>query len=477
MNSQAKIIKNTTYLTSAFIGQKLLAFIYFVLIARLIGVENVGKYTVALSYTTIFSIFIDLGTSPIITREVAKQKDKLHNYLNTIISSKLILSLLVYLVVIISIHILNYDTQIRKLIYVSGFVMIADSFVLSIYSSLRGLQNLKYEALGIILNQCIAMSIGVTGLLFFTKNPIILMFAFLFGSIANGLFAKYSLQKNYSLRIKINFDWPTIKHIYIISIPFALSGIFTRVYSYIDSIILQRYMGDAAVGIYSVAYKIPFALQFIPSAFAASIYPAMSAFYNKEPKKLQQTWEKATIYLLLLALPMLWGIYQLSDIVILNFYGNEYAESVTVLKTLIFGLIFIFLNFPLGSLLAACDKQNINTTFIGLTMVINIIANIILIPRFSYLGAAYAFLISHGFLFISSFIYAHWLISINKLNLSWIFIRLLLATYIMGIFVSYVKSEISWVLSIFVGATIYGLAILMLKVLNTKEFLAMLKRK
>jgi len=70
------IAKNTSYFTLALILQKVISFTYFVLIARAIGPEDLGKYYFAISFTSIFGIFIDIGQSSVLTREVAKRPDE-----------------------------------------------------------------------------------------------------------------------------------------------------------------------------------------------------------------------------------------------------------------------------------------------------------------------------------------------------------------------------------------------------------------
>ena len=63
------------------------------------------------------------------------------------------------------------------------------------------------------------------------------------------------------------------------ALPFALAGIFTKVYSYIDTVLLSSFLGSKAVGYYSIPSKITFAFQFIPMAFSAALFPAMSKFF------------------------------------------------------------------------------------------------------------------------------------------------------------------------------------------------------
>ena len=78
---KANLAKNTTYYTVALTVQKILAFIYFWLISNSLLPGNLGQYVFALSFSTLFSIFIDLGLSSILTREAAKSKEQANSYL------------------------------------------------------------------------------------------------------------------------------------------------------------------------------------------------------------------------------------------------------------------------------------------------------------------------------------------------------------------------------------------------------------
>ncbi len=469
MVTKQKIIQNTKYLSIAYIFQKLLAFIYFVFIARLLGVDNVGQYTLAMSFTTMFAVFIDLGTTPILTREIAKDEQKCNAYLSSVYSSKFIISIVVYFIIVFLVNILNYSSALKLLIYVSGFVMIVDSFVLSTYGVLRGLHTLKYESIGIILNQTIAMIIGILALIFILQKPIVIILAFLIGSLVNLIFALYNLKNKYSFKFQFGFSKKLLKHLYKLSFPFALSNIFTRVYTYIDTILLKHFLGNISVGLYGVAYKIPFSLQFIPNAFSASIYPAMSTFFVHNHKKLAQTWELANKYLTILSIPMVWGIFLLSKNIILKFYGIEYQGAVNILKVLSFGLFFIFANYPLGALLAACNKQKINTILVALTACINIVFNLVLIPLYGPIGSAFSFVISQLFLYALSFLFVSKIIYISLKNLLILFFKVSLSTYIMGLFVLYFNKGKFWFLSIIIGMFVYAFFILMLRVVRFSD--------
>jgi len=270
------------------------------------------------------------------------------------------------------------------------------------------------------------------------------------------------------------------KNIFIFTWPFALATIFTRIYSYLDSVLLKHFISDEAVGYYSAAYKIPFSLQFIPLAFSAAIYPAMSALFGKDNERLRNILNYSLFYLLLLVLPILVGIWALAPEIIISFYGAEYALSIAILRLLVLGLFFIFINYPLTTSISSIGEQKYNTLFIAITLLVNVVVNSILIPVIGPQGAAIAFLCSHGGLFIMSFLFIRKKLAFAAKIFVFNFIKVLSVSVAMGAVVLFLKSYIYWFLTIPVGGIVYVLLLLVLKVVTIKDFakiLTMLSRK
>jgi len=219
-------------------------------------------------------------------------------------------------------------------------------------------------------------------------------------------------------------------------------------------LILAAQIGNEAVGIYAVAYKLTYAFQFLPLAFVAALYPTMSA-HAHHPGKLKKILLDAFWYLMLLGAPIVFGIWSIAPEIIQAFYGSEFAASALPLQVLIFVLIFIFLDFPVGSLLNATDRQSIKTGIMGVTMVINIVGNLILIPRYGVLGACIAALISFVFLFLAGWFFAKKVVKINLRDLIEKIWRILAAAVVMAIVVLLVKPYVHFALAIPLGAICY----------------------
>lgn len=398
MTKIANIAKNTSYLTLALILQKIISFTYFTLLARYIGPANLGKYYLAISFTTIFAIFIDLGFSNVLTREIAKNQERAGRWLASVLAIKLPLAALAFGAVILLINLFGYDELTRSLVYISAISMILDSFTTTFFAVIRGFHNLKYESISSIVFQLIVLFFGYGALLAGGGlRPAMgaLALASLFNFFYSGAIVRFRLK----IALKAVYDKPLIKEILMISWPFAAYAILQRLYTYLDSVLLSVLAGDIQVGLYQVAFKIIFALQFLPMAFTASLYPALSAYWQTNREQLAVSFERAMNYLIIISLPIVVGAVILADRIVLLF-TDDYAGAVWPLRISIVSLLFIFLNFPIGSLLNACDAQRKNTANMAIVTALSVAMNLVFIPLWQAVGASWTVLVTNILMFI-----------------------------------------------------------------------------
>lgn len=464
----SRVAKNTIYLTVATVGQKVLAFLYFILIARLADVSGTGKYFFVVSFTTIFSIFVDLGLSSVLIRETAKKREVAGKYLGNILGAKAILGVLAYLAVVLVINVMGYPSATKMMVYLSGLVMLLDSFNVTFYAIFRGLHNLKYESIGVVAGEAVIITFGTVSLLL--GAPLyFLILALLCGSVFNFIFSLGLLWKKTDIRPHFAFDKNILLTIFKIAYPFALAGIFVKVYSYLDSVLLSKIVGDTAVGFWSVAYKITYAFQFIPMAFSAAIFPALSAYYVSDKTMLRKTFERVIFYLAILAVPISFGIFSLAEPLVLKLYGASYAASVLPLQVAVFAVIFIFLNYPIGALLNATDRQMTNTTMMGVCMIVDVVLNVILIPRISFLGAAISMVVFHSLMFIFGLIFANRVISYNKKFLFGSLLKIVISAGAMSAAIIYLRPYVYWIFLVPVGAIVYFSLLFLLRGMEWRD--------
>lgn len=473
--SSANLAKNTTFFAAAMAIQKVLSFLYFLMVARGIGVENTGKYSFALSFTTLFAIILDLGLTQILIRESARDEARSQKYLAGVLGFKILASMVIYGAVILVINLMGYPQITKELVYVSGFVMLLDSFSLTFYGMIRGKQNLSFESLGVVINQAIVLAVGFI-VLKLNLGLVPLMAVYLVGSIYNFIYSFAILRGKFGIRPRISFNRKLIATILRIAMPFAIAGIFIRIYSSIDVVILSKLTDDHAVGIYSVAMKIVFALQFVATAASASLYPAFSKYFAESKELLARNFTNSIYYLMILSLPLATGVIMIADKVIPPVFGVQYAPSVEPVMVLIISLVFIFLCFPLGAMLNACEKQTRNTVNLGIVAGVNIALNFLLIPQFSYMGAAAASVASYALLFLLDITAVNSILKYDRKFLVVSFLKNLLSCLVMAGIMFVLRDRLHFIPVILIAIVVYFAALFAVRGINKDDLRELFSR-
>lgn len=399
--SSTTVARNTAWLMAATIGQKIVSFLAFYVIARLVGPEVTGKYFYAVSITSVFVILADFGITPVVIRELAANDELGRKYLARALKLKAFLLPVAVVATLVYAVAVKAEPDVFKAVAIACGVLLADATSLLFYGALRGKRDLRFEAIGMLVAQiCTALASMLALRLGFGVAGLVV--ALLMGSVWNvgwSLFCilRRGLKPNWSEAV----PWQTLAKA---ALPFGLAGLFVKIYSYTDSLLLRQFQGNEAVGQYAVAYKVTYALQFLPLVFVAALYPAMSAdFAAGRKESLRKTFQEALRLMLVVSIPLSALLSALAHPLVNTFYGRLFAGAIAPMSVLPWVLIPIFLDFPVGSLLNATHRSSLKTISMGVTMVINVALNFILVPLYGPVGAAYAGVVSFWMLFILGF--------------------------------------------------------------------------
>lgn len=473
---QHQLTRNTSFLTLALIIQKILSLIYFTYLARSIGTANIGAYSFALTFVGVFGIFIDFGLGPVLTREISKYPEKAQKYFSSILTTKVFLSVFALTSLFIIFHFLlgirPLPVSTRYMVYAAAFIIIFDSFTFTFYSLFRAWQQIYVEALGVVLYQFLIVTLGIY-FIFSNKPAIYFIGAVLAGSIFHFVYSLCLLIIKGKIVVQFDFDWRVVKKLFLISLPFALAAIFYRLNGSIDQTMLEFMAGERYVGWYATAYKLSFALTVLPGAFATSFFPIMSACYLKNLKDLARVFEKAVLYLIVISVPITIGIIVLGKDIVISLYKKSFSASGDALYIFGIGIIFVFLNYPVGNLLNACNRQFRNTVHMGIALLCNVVLNILLIPRSdrfgTYIGASIAALVSNAVLVGLGLSVVGKIIHYNKKFLMQRSFRILAAGCIMGGILWLLKPYVPVIVAFLISPLIYCCGLLLTRAMSSKE--------
>jgi O-antigen/teichoic acid export membrane protein len=467
--------QNTFYLLVAYTYQKVAALFYFIFLARYLGADNFGKYTFAISFTTLFAVLIDFGLFAVLTREVARQPEKTRSYFGNILSFNIIGSVLVFLGTFLAINLLGYPELTKKLVYLNILVVFLDALALCIYHVFRGHLNLKFESLGIVVHKTVMLGMG----LFLIYRQASLLWVVL-PLIAGSFF--YFLNALFFFRKKLHFwpwprlDWPVLKSLLILAWPFFVTAIFAKIFATSDTIILSWFSADKFVGWYSAAQKLILAfLLLVAGSLSTALYPSFSYYFVRSRLELEKLFNSSLVYLMLIALPLTGGLIVLARPIILFIYGADYLAAAPALIILAISLPLMFLDYVLSGFLNACERQKLNTLIHGLGAILFLVLNFLLIPLFFHLGSSLAVLISFLFLVSLEIIKTRKIISFNYQYLIKKTGLIFLVSLLMAGALFLIKSWVPLLIVVLFGVLIYGGAAYLVGLITRSEIIFLIK--
>lgn len=464
-----KIVSNTALYTGAVLVQKALSFLYFLFLSKQFLPHELGGYLWVLSLSGLFQIGIDLGLTPIVTREAARTGN-VRGFVGAALALKIPLAATTVIVFIATVAIIRPLPDTLLMAAIAALIMTFDAFTMVYFAGLRAVQVLRYEALTLILFQGTVFAAGATVALTTHDLPLV-MFALLIGSALNLCVMMWGMRRTVGTAVRPVFDRAIIRTGLLRYIPaFGASTIFMRVYAVADTILLGLMMGDLAVGLYAIPAKVATALQsLIPGAFSSSVYPSMSNYARHAPERLARLFERSVIYLLILALPVAAGLAFITEPLLARLWP-EYTAAVPAFKIFMFGIPFIFLSYPTGALLNAVGREKTVTANRGIITGVNVALNLILIPTLGVAGAAVAYVVTNVLLFALDYNAARTSAEIRARVIIGAFVRLLVATAAMVVVVEFLEPRVPLPVSIGAGAFVYAAGIILLKLVGPGEW-------
>ena len=389
------IIRNASWLTldriirlggSALIG---------VLITRYLGPEKFG----ILSYTTalpnLFLAFTGLGMDQIAVRELVRNEKPQNSILGTAFSIRGLGGIVSLLIALVSVSIFTGNDQfIFLLVLISSFKFLFLSFdVIDFW-----FQSQTASKYPIIARNTAFIVVSVLKIfLLFLKAPliyfvIITAVEFIFASIA--LVIIYKIKGNKIFEWK--FDFTLAKSLLKEGFPLMIAALAASVYYNIDQIVIGNYFSKTEVGFYSAALRLSEIWYFIPVAFYSSVFPLMTKLKDENEKLFFRRFSAIASILFWISFVFAIVMSFSSGFLINIIYGNRFSVSAQILSVHIWSCVFIFVGIAVSIWTMVNGFQYITLISCLTGAVINIILDVVLVPVYKGVGAAYATIIAYS---------------------------------------------------------------------------------
>ena len=392
MSQIQTLFKNVSWVTVAQIITNICAFLWTLLIARYLGVSNFGTLSFVISFTVLIGMGTDIGMTTYTTRELSQDHSKTKKFIDNLILYKILLSIALCAFTAFIVYLLGYSNLVVEL----TLIMFIEASFVTMFNFINGVfqahETLKIPSLGIIL-----YSLSLLSLIFIITilnwGIIAVAIAYALAYLFGLLYVSYNLVKTFGMP-KFQIDLEFWKEATIRSLPFGLTIFFYTIYFSIDVVMISWLAGDYATGLYNSAYKIISVFTAFYTIYQYVIFPLMSKLYTEDTNMLKISFEQSFKYSLLILLPISIGVYIYSPYIITLIYGSKYALASVPMQILIWTVVFLFINGVATSLLNSIGKEFDVTKIYIIAAIFNIAVNYLLIPKYTYIGASVATVLS-----------------------------------------------------------------------------------
>jgi len=367
-----------------------------------VGNAAYGEYFALFNFSFLLNILLDFGITNFNNKNIAQNNHLLEKHFSGLFLLKLLLGL-VYIAVTISIGLaVGYSTRYIKLLFLLGFNQFLISMILYLRSNLLGLHAFKTDSVISVLDRFIM--IGICGVLLWTgyTGVTIDIMNFVYAQTLAYLLAAilaFIVVVKKTDKFTISWNLPFWIMILKKSFPFAVLVLLMTFYNRLDSVMIERLLpegeGATQAGIYAKGFRLLDAANMIAYLFSIQLLPIFSRMlkFKENVENLVKLSFTLLITPAIIAASVCW-FYQNELIGLIN---HGVTDSATIFSMLMTCFIAISTTYIFGTLLTANGNLKQLNTMALIGICLNFLLNIILIPNFKAMGAAYSSLATQFF--------------------------------------------------------------------------------
>jgi len=419
MSTAKTLAKGTAW---GLIGSFLLRFVgffYCIILARLFSQEEIGIFFLVLSIINIVALFSNLGLGlgavlRYVPFYVGEEKfNHVRGVLKISLTAGTIFSLICMVFVILFSGDLSNMFHEQKLVPIFHIM----AFYLLIY-------NFYSIALGFLVGRkLIKLSSYLQGFQVFAKLILTILLLFIIGFVAKSIALGFLLSFAFAMifggywaireykRLPKSDELVNNYTLLRDMVPFGLTMVFLSSLSLInaefDRIMLGYFLPEnntLMIGVYTIAVSFSSLILIFTYAIAGVFYPIITEFLAK--KNISDISDTSLIFIRWVALstvPVLLIMLIFPKNILSVIYGEKYVGGYLVLMLYSLGLFIYSFSFPIQNILSGMKRLDVTLKIMGFGALVNIISNLILIPRYGINGAAFASAISYSLMAVLFF--------------------------------------------------------------------------
>jgi len=451
------ITRNAFYIAASQVAQKLVHVAFVVVAARLLGIQGYGEFLLVTTMVVVTTTFANFGIRPLIVRMMSREQERTAELLGNILAVRSMLALGAYGILVAFVHAAGYRTEVRVLTAIAGTAILFNVIQDSLEAALIAHQRMKLLASLSVMAGFTATVVGIAilwsgfGLRWLFATNVVVQAVFV--TLMAGLIWKRIV------RFWPRFEPAVVKTLLIGCVPFLLAFLLGFMDSKVDILMLSLVKGPVdsglAIGYYGPAHTILMAAMLLPRSLNQVLVPVVSQRIYVDQAMVRDVVEKATKFIVLaVSFPVILLTTMFSEEIVAILFGVQYAPTARALAILGWAYGFYALNLPSHSVLGSTKEMRYFLPVLAGSFLLNVTLNFLLIPRYSYLGAAMGSVIVLALGFCGRFYFLHKILDM-RLSAARPYVKLFLILLVTLAVGWAIRAHLPWMVVAVVIALVY----------------------
>ena len=373
--------------------------VVFIVLAKLMSVEDFGILSFGFSLSALAVIAADFGFSLMVIKEYPEHETSHKKYISNSLLAKASLSIICAILFFTYIS-LSYEGDWFKVGAIYIFFAIITSFTIYLQSVLK-VQNRFHKYTESTIVYAIAVTVVILGYAKFQLNLFQLVGYLLLAKVVQLVWTTYLCRQSIGATDNFQSIGKLIKR----SWSFGLHTVLGIFYFMIDTQIISLYLGATDVALYQSVFRIILILLVFSDIVSNVLLPYLSYKYHQK-ENISELVSKIFLYMLIIGCSLFLAFTSFKIPILELLYTPEYVQAAVLVLPFSIVVILRTSSALLGNILTISNRQVYRVLTVGVSLVVSIVLNLICIPKYGILSAAWVSVVVHVVLFGMYYFYS-----------------------------------------------------------------------
>jgi O-antigen/teichoic acid export membrane protein len=359
-------------------------------LVRALGSRGFGVWSSIFAATQIAASFGDFGLNQVAINKAAGEPKREASWLGSLFSLRLLIGLPITLLSVIAVLLIapGHEGKLAGVL-LSLLLLLGAPASLNVVFQLR----IRNEiSMAILTLNSVVWAGAVVAVAAVGGNIVAFAVAFLATAVLTTSVTVFYALRLATIRLRRSHElWrPLMK----VGIGLGLAGVLVTGYVRLDQILVLEFAGSRQAGLYGAAYRLLDQVQFIPISVMTTLFPMIAAAYTGSRARAQELLQTAGEYLSMASLPILAFTIVAAEPIVRILFGAQFLAAAPAVPILAGAFVSISFGYLVGNMVVILELQSRFAGYAAIGLVVNAVLNLLLIPRYGFLAAAWVTLLT-----------------------------------------------------------------------------------